>query len=216
MKIAVLTANVGNIDEVKGMPEQDTRLKYFYYHEGNLPFPLPNLDNRLKSKYVKIQTHRFLPQYDAYVWLDGRVEILSKEFISNITSHLLENEMAMFLHKDRGNVYDEMSYIINHIQKGNRYLVQRYAHQNLEKEARFYKEEGVPRDYPLYACTVFARLNNQRLNNVFDEWWRRCLEFSSFDQTMFAYCAYKSDLKIKGLLWSDYSKFLQVNKHKIV
>lgn len=214
MKIAIITANIGDIDNVMGIPLQNNKIDYYIYHDLNLPFPLPNLNDRLKSKYIKIQTHRFLPQYDLYIWLDGRVQILSKDFVKEMIENIMDYDMCMFNHRERKSVYEEIGYIIKNIKLGNHYLLSRYGNQCLEKEARFYREEGIPKNYPLYACTIFARWNNKKVNDVFDEWWKRCIEFSYFDQTMFSYCAYKFDLKINALEFNNFVKVLTVNKHK--
>ena len=64
MRIALLTANIGGIDKVVEPTKQNIPFDYFCYTENNLPFPLPNLSNRMKGKYLKMLTHRFLPNYD--------------------------------------------------------------------------------------------------------------------------------------------------------
>ena len=51
MKIALLTANIGGIDEIHAPAKQKESYDFFYLTEKTLLFPLPNLDTRTKGKY---------------------------------------------------------------------------------------------------------------------------------------------------------------------
>lgn len=214
-RVAVITANIGKIDEIIGIPKQTIPIDFFYYTQDNLPFPLPSLSNRLRGKYLKIQTHRFLHSYDYYVWLDGRVQITSTSFIENLIESLGKNHIALFKHRERQTVYEEMEYIIKRMKEGYHYLLNRYGDQQMEKELQFYTHQELPKNFPLYAATLFIRRNDQFVNKVFDEWWKRILEFSCFDQTMLAFVAWQSQMKIKELEFKNYEKHFQVNKHML-
>lgn len=213
MKIAVLTANIGSIDGIQGIPRQSVDCDFCYYNDHNLPFPLPNLDNRLKSKYIKIQTHKFLSGYDVIIWVDGRVKIISKTFVQEFVLGLEDHDMVMFKHPARDSVLDEMTYIIDNMNKGNHYLLSRYGDQQMNKELDFYISEQMPKEAPLYACTVFARKVDERMNEVFNHWWEKCIQFSNFDQSVFAYLAWKNNLKIQALEMEKWVKQLRINKH---
>ena len=193
--VAIITANIGAIDQIKGIPRQSIDVDYYCYFDNNLPFPLPNLNNRLKSKYVKIQTHRFLPQYDAYIWIDGRVEVTADVFAEEMIKAMGVKDVAIFSHPERKILRHEAVYIIQEMKKGNPYLISRYANQCMELENDFYRECEAA-DLPLYACTIFARKNNPKTNEAFNEWWRRCIEFSYFDQTMFSVISQGLDIKV--------------------
>lgn len=212
MKIALITANIGNFDQIKGIPRQTIDVDYYCYFDNNLPFPLPNLNNRLKSKYVKIQTHRFLPNYDAYIWIDGRVEITADVFCEEMIKGLGDNDVAIFDHPERSTVNEEMGYMQEQFRLGNHYLLSRYGNQDMKAEDIFYQREGMGK-YPLFACTIFARKNNEKVNAAFNEWWRRCIEFSYFDQTMFTYAGYKHELTVNTLDRKDFKNQFILNRH---
>lgn len=207
-----MTANIGSFDEIHGIPRQTIPVDYYYYFDNNLPFPLPNLNNRLKSKYVKIQTHRFLENYDAYIWIDGRVEITADVFCEEIIKQLGYDDVAIFPHPEREWVSEEIGYMIKQMMAGNEYLLSRYGNQEIKTEASFYAETRAFKE-PLYACTIFARKNNKKTNEAFNEWWRRCIEFSYFDQTMFSYVAMKENLKVKELDRNEFRKQFVLNSH---
>lgn len=215
MRIAIITASVGGIDEVVKPVEQNTKYDYYLFTEYNLPFPLPNLDNRLKSKYIKAQLHRFLPEYDIYIWIDGRIKVVSDTFVEHFVQQLQNQDVVVVNHNERKNVFEEIEYILDFIKKGNHYLCSRYENQQLEKELEFYNENNVHlKNVALYAGGIWARWNNKKINSCFDEWWRRILEFSYFDQTMLAYVLGESKLKLKALDWNDvFEDFVILGKH---
>lgn len=212
MKVAILTANIGGIDEVKGIPKQTIPVDYYCYFDNNLPYPLPNLNNRLKSKYVKIQTHRFLPEYDYYIWIDGRVEIKADTFVETILEQLGSNDVALFGHTERRTVDEEMRFILAQIGRGNQYILSRYGNQDIKSEQEFYHQQGTS-NAELFACTLFARRNNDKVNDAFNEWWNRCIEFSYFDQAMFSHVAVTKGLKVKTLIPYDFKKQFITGQH---
>lgn len=214
---AVLTCNIGNIDEVVRPCEQSIPAQYYCYTENNLPYPLPNLGDRLKGKYLKINAHRFLGRnYENYIWVDGRVRIISNEFVKFMTEPLRKYDIVIPLHQYRKNVYEEIDFIKTHMNEGNDYLLKRYAHEPFDSELEFYRSEGLPEDFPLFACGVFARNNNEKLNRVFRDWWLRSIEFTSFDQAMFSYIVWEFGLKVYSFPYEEILKYVSISKHKTV
>lgn len=209
MKVAVLSANIGDIDEIRPLAKQSAGYNFFYYTENTLPFPLPNLDNRMKGKYFKTQAHKFL-EHDIFIWIDGSIEVIDSKFIEKCCRLLQNNDVVSSLHAQRNTPYNELTYIIDQMKNGNRYLLKRYAKQPLYKEYEFYKEQKLPKDFPLYNCYFFARLNNQNVNAAFDTWWDIIMRYSNFDQTQFSYAAWKHNLKICTIKTDDL--FIR-NKH---
>jgi hypothetical protein len=213
---ALLTCNIGGIDEVIEPVAQTAECDYFCYTDCVLPYPLPNLGDRLKGKYIKINPHRFLPDYQNYVWMDGRVRVFDSDFVSFMTEPLSHYDIVIPLHYQRDNVYEEISFIKNLMAAGNEYLITRYKHEPFDSELDFYQAEGMPQDVPLYACGIFARRNDEKLNRIFRDWWLRSIEFTSFDQCMFSYIAWKFGLKVKSIDYSEILKYVEVGKHKTI
>lgn len=211
-KIALITANIGGIDEVIAPVTQGIAVDYFCYTEDNLPFPLVHFDNRMKSKYVKLQTHYFLPEYDFYIWVDGRVEVLSEDFAKWILDNLSGNDIAIPRHPQRENVYEEMDFILQMMEEGNKYLLDRYANQPIKEELELFRKKGIPAYHPLYACGVFARANKPLINEFFNEWWRHCIRYSSFDQSMMSFLSWRLGIRVSELPYNN--PYIQINKHK--
>ena len=208
-KICILTASIGGIDNVCGIPKQNIDIDYKYYDDNNLPFPLNNLSDRLKARYLKSQTHRFLPNYDLYIWLDGRIKVEGNNFAQTFLQQAMDHDLAIYKHTERNNVYEELCYIDQQIGKGSPYLMARYKDQQLLKESLFYKNGGLPEDFPLFMGGFYARWNNKKVNDCFDEWWRRIIEFSYSDQTMLSYVAWEHQLNINAI------EFDKLRTHKL-
>ena len=168
LKVALISANINSFDEPTIIPA-GMKCDTYVYTEKIFPFPLKNLNPRLQGKYIKINTHRFLPGYDAYIWIDGSVEIKDKKFISHVMKALDGKDVAISTHYERKNVYEEIEYILARIEEGKEYLITRYANEPLAEELLFYKNNRLPEDHPLYICRFFARWNNEKVNRVFDD-----------------------------------------------
>ena len=209
MKIALVSANISGIDEVYCPPKQTQEFELFYYSENTLPFPLPNLDARMKGKYLKTQSHKFL-DHDILIWIDSSIEIINKDFIQICIDGLEDTDIVISQHKQRKNVYEELEYVIDQMKAGDKYLLKRYYRQPLYQEYEFYRKEGLPKDIPVYNCFFFARWNNPVVNMMFDNWFDLILRYSNFDQTEFSYAVWKEDLLIHSI---DTKELFIRNKH---
>lgn len=206
MNIAIVCANIGGIDQVNGIPRQNTPYTFHYYTENNLPFPLPNLNARMRSKYIKIMMHRFLPEYDAYIWIDGKVEVLTNNFVELMIKDLPGNDVCIFRHQERNNPIEEIEFIETHMSQGNKYLLSRYGDQQIGKEKVLFKP-----NMALYETTLFARWNRTDTNQVFEWWWQLVVEYSCFDQASFSNLT--DVLSIKELNREDFKDVFKINKH---
>lgn len=206
MQVAVICANIGNIDTVHGIPRQNTPCDYYYYTENNLPFPLPNLNARMRSKYIKIMMHRFLPGYDAYIWIDGKVEVLTNNFVELMLKNLPGNDVCIFRHPERKNPIEEIEFIEQHMRQGSKYVLSRYGDQQIHRE----KEIVTPK-MELYETTLFARWNREDVNEAFQLWWNLVIEYSCFDQASFSNIT--DVLYIKELKREPFKDVFKINKH---
>lgn len=196
MKIAVVTAIFGGKDTPKPFPAQSVDCDYFCFTEANSPVPLPNLPDRLKAKYFKLQMHWVLPGYDAYVWIDGNIEVNSADFVKVMTEGL--DGIRIQRHHERQTIKEEIDFILA---SENVYLTTRYAAQPLREEYEWYLKEGMPEDAPLYSCNVFSfalfdTYNHDENLSFFDDWWILVLRWSWFDQSQFSWLAWVDKQKI--------------------
>lgn len=188
MKIAAVTAVFGGKDHVKPFAEQSIPCDHYCFTEENSPVPLPNLPDRLKAKYFKLQAHRVLPEYGAYVWIDGNIEVKHPDFVARMIEAAGQG-IAIQKHHERQTIQEEIDFILA---SENPYLTTRYREQPLRQEYRYYLAQGMPPDTPLYACNLFAwSRDSGYIDPFFNEWWSLVLEWSYFDQSAFSYLAWK-------------------------
>jgi len=188
MKIAVVTAIFGGKDTQKPFEAQSVPCDYFCFTEDNSPVPLPNLPDRLKAKYFKLQMHRVLPGYDAYVWIDGNVEVTSADFVKEMMDVL--DGIRIQKHHERQTIGQEIDFILA---SDNVYLTTRYGAQPLKQEYEWYLSQGMPEDAPLYSCNIFAfNDRNSTASLTMDMWWELVIKWTWFDQSAFSYLAWYS------------------------
>ena len=193
MKIAVITAIFGYMEQPKPFCPQSVECDRIVITEQNSPFPLPNLPPRLQAKYFKLQPHRVWPQYDKFVWIDGNIEVTSPDFVKVMTENL--SGIRIQRHHERQTIGEEIAHILA---SDNLYVTTRYGNQPLKQEYEYYLREGMPEDAPLYSCNIFAWQNDcleseDRRQNVeiFDLWWELVLCWSWFDQSAFSYLSWR-------------------------
>jgi len=206
MKIALITSNIGNIDDIKKVITQYTPYDYYCFDRNNLPL-FPNMTDRLLSKYPKLNAHKLLPDYDVYIWIDGRVAITSPLFIDRMTRQL--EDVIMARHPDRANVLQEYQFIIKNIKEGNPYLTERYEIKQLQRQAGCF--DCNLEQLPLYSCGIFARRNTHKLNIAFEEIWNKCLDYGNLDQPLYSYIERKYSLSFGTINY--YNQYFQVLNH---
>lgn len=200
MRIAVITANIGGFDQCNEMPPQDIPFDRYYINDTNCPYPAHKIDNRLKAKIFKIIAHKVWPAYDVYVWIDGNIRVKAGNFISRIVEQLEGADVVISNHAERSSVYEEADFILKELKKGHKYLKARYCGETIKKEVESYGEglQG------LYWCGCFARLNSDKVNKAFDDWFIDNTIWSNFDQNSFVYQVHKHKLKLNIIEWGDY------------
>jgi hypothetical protein len=199
---ALVTCNIGAIDFLY-TPRAPCDVVYL----EEAPFPLPHLNNRLKGKYCKMMTHRFLPDHSRYIWLDGNVRVVNAAF----WGWLPDADVVICRHPDRKTVWEEYAYIRRSLH--NEYLYSRY------RDDPWDEEEQLLRKYlgeaPLYACRFFARKNVGHVNKAFAEWFVRTLEFCNFDQTLFTLIS--AGLKMHVCEYEEvFGPYLEQVEHRII
>lgn len=203
MRVVMLTANIGGYDtQTPEPPLQRLPTTMLRFTEENLPYPLPRLDNRMKAKFLKCQTHRFI-EADYYIWYDSSVEIISPEFSAYMVGLLANHDMAVPLHWARKSAMEEIEYVQRSIAEGHEVLVNRYGNERIEIEAEYYRQCGLPMDYPCFVTRFFSWRNTPKIRACMDDWWRHCIQFSSFDQSMLSLMTYLHDVKVNAFRYDD-------------
>lgn len=178
-KIEVVTAIIGGIDTVKDIPPQSVKYNRTIYtgpHSGTEHF-----NQRNQALFYKTQIHRTATA-DLYIWIDGKIQIESPDFIEQCLDQLGSANIAILKHHERKCIYQEVDHIEHCIRKGNEYLKPRYEHRPLRIQVEAYRTMGYPVNAGLNDCCIFI-VRGQTMARVFDKWWYECSEKDWFDQT---------------------------------
>lgn len=194
MKIAVITANVGNFDIPKLIPNQSVEYDLIRIDDVNIVG-----DNRHKAKHPKMQSH-LLNDADIHIWIDSSVQVKNENFVKYMVEQLGDNDIAIGKHNVRNCAYKEIDYVCSEIMKGNEYLKRRYDFDTLLDVKKYLKTLNFEHNKGLWACGIFARKNNNKVNAIFDKWWENECKYLTNDQPMFAYLA--QQMKVNTITWN--------------
>lgn len=149
------------------------------------------------QREIKILPHKFLPEYDATLWVDGNMFITSsvKDFFRS--SH----DFITVRHDKRDNVYDEGEAIIR---------MNKARAKDVQKQLDFYRSKKFVLKQ-LYATGLMFRRNNQRVNTICDKWYQQVEQFTHRDQLALPYVA----KGIHTMPVSARNKFVRILPHKI-
>lgn len=224
MNITVLTANLGNFDENVPFVRQKVLNyavidRFHRWTDKNFP-PIVGLTPRFQYRIPKLFGWQMLPicnyfdENDIYIWLDGSISFQRDDCVRWFTEELSEYDIAFLKHPERDTIKSEVSYIENRLNKGDKYLVDRYGN-GLHKEcyAEIIKDKEFIDD-KLFASTAFIYRNNRRVHDMMRDWWFWQSRFFSCDQIPLPYVLWKNKVRVKIINEDLYNcKYLTFKKH---
>lgn len=214
MKIAIVTANYGGIDDVFVPRNQTIPFDYFCFDKDVVHKDFPkNGTNRQKGKWVKLNLFNILPNvYDYIVWMDGTVHVTSSTFLEYIDDMCHYSDIGAVLHPERATLAEEYDYLLKNAKEP--YLETRYKDYDWASEIKKLNDRLGAK---LYNPRLFVLKNTQKARD-FMEYWIFCIALTTdFDQTQFSVTI--ADGKrdntyfIKELYWEDLFRYCKVNKH---
>ena len=141
------------------------------------------LDPERESRRPKILPHRFLPDFDISVYIDGTVTFKVDPMVA--ISHVLDGDssFACFRHPWRDCVYAEGEEVIR---------VGYDRETRVREQLDFYRSTGFPEHAGLIAGTMLVRRHNdEHVVALGENWFDQVLRFSKRDQLSFNYIAWK-------------------------
>lgn len=230
-KFVVYTVIVGGYDDVKQPSVIDERFDYVLFTD--IPevnsigawqirrIPYESERGFLISRYPKIHPELVLPEYDAWLYHDGKLQLIEQKVYDRcIEQYEEEVEWAGCNHSLRRSLYEEMSAIILNRTKG--------VHDYDCIDWYYYlKENGYPDEnhlkdgYLLEAGVVFRR-NTPNVKKVNDIWWWAVENYVSRDQFALMYAIWRvKDLKVSFLIPKDENvlfggKYFLYSEHRTI
>ena len=169
------------------------------------------------AKEFKVLPHRFLPEYDTSIWIDGNY-LVRGDVHDLVVNYLRENDMAIFDHNQTGDgrncLYREFESIM---QLGRETGVYKDDPEIMRAQIERYRREGYPAGNGLiFASILVRRHNSAEVKNAMELWWKEISTGSRRDQLSFNYAAWKSDFRFAVIDGNvrDNKWFHQIGVHR--
>ena len=179
MRLVVYTAIYGGYDKPKPAPDDAHAVLYTdnphleakgwhvkYDPLGWISSPM------LRAKWWKTHPDLAVPNADATVWIDGSLTPLPG-FGKTAEKALRGLDWVLTPHPLRDCIYNELDASTP---------LPKYEPDQMRKQIAYYREQGHPQQWGLFATGCMVRLNVTRVNAASDEWWRENAHWSWQDQ----------------------------------
>ena len=167
-------------------------LKSEIWDVRSLPKETEGLTQIKKQRYVKINAHKVLPEYELSIWVDGNIDV--KDNMSELVKNILVDDCSVYVpkHPQRTCLYDEVRPVIS---------MRKDSAENINPQIERYKKEGFPKGYGLLQSNILIRKhNNEDCIRLMEAWSNEVMNGSHRDQLSFNYCSWKNpDIKVKYL-----------------
>lgn len=205
MKIAILTANLGNFDvnakdPVKQeLPEGVEEIVFHRFTDEDFP-PITGLTPRLQYRIPKLFGWEMFPNYDVYIWFDSSMSLQRTDCAKWFLEQLGDMDMAFFKHPVRRNMRQEVEHIEEKLQENNWYITPRYKNGLHKEQLQLALKSNHFTDNNLYASNVFIYRDNQFSRETLQEWWFQQSRYFTCDQVNLPYAIYLTPLtKVKKI-----------------
>lgn len=180
-----LTSNIWDIRIVKDLDVSHTR--------------------KMAEKY-SVLPHKFFPEYELSVYVDGNV-LIHGDLREYAIKYMKHHNLLAFPHPWRCCAYDEAMFSMNY---------NPYVADNLAEMIRKYKEEGFPENMGMISAGILVRRHNQEdVMKAMECWWNEIRDNSSNDQVSFPYAAWKQNLSYDmSPVWIYKNDYVEILKHK--
>ena len=188
MTVVVYTAIIGDCDALLPPPPGATAVAFVTCKHGARGWEqrivTPDWGPRRTARHYKALPHRYLPDADVTIWLDGNVTMsIAPE---TAVARWLKGDLATFNHWDRDCLYDEAAFCGR---------VGKDRQDVLVEQAERYRAAGMPRHWGLAATRVVVRRNTPAIAALNEAWWEELQAGSVRDQVSLPFVCWKAGLR---------------------
>lgn len=150
--------------------------------------PYDSNDKTRLSRYVKLNPHIALPDYEYSVWLDSNLLIVSSDFYNLVKKHILKRTLwGGIKHPYRNCIYQDA---ICCIKEGRDWYF------NINKNIKLLKKDKFPRNYGLFENNLIFRMHlDTNIVKIDEMWWHLYLYASKRDQMSLFYVFWKMNFQ---------------------
>lgn len=162
----------------------DKSLKSDVWEIRDLPKETDGLTQIKKQRFVKINPHLLLKDYDISIWVDGNVDL--KGDLNKFVKKYINDKSSIYVpkHPQRNCIYLE-STVVGRMGKDKKEV--------MKPQMDRYKKEGFPENYGLLQSNILLRKHNkQDCIKLMEEWFNEVKKGSHRDQLSFNYVSWKN------------------------
>lgn len=170
------------------------------------PIPYNHLNKTRLSRYVKLNPHKVLGEYDYSIWIDANIVIIDETLQKRVYELIEEGSIWAQIHHTFLNcIYEDIIRCVK-MAKDNM--------DSLRLQYSFLKNEGYPSNNGLYENgLIFRRHNDKQVIQITEAWWDQYMKISQRDQQSLCYIYWKLDftpdlLLPKGMDTRNHSGFI--------
>jgi hypothetical protein len=200
MKIIVYSANIADYDYYYHPKNIDNNVKYYLFTDNKYfkskswnvlntkDLNIDHLDPRKKARFIKVNSHKVLPEHDISIWLDHCFSFKINDIENMLNSLSFHNKNIMcYAHDERKCIYDEAN--ICKIKKLDN-------HKLINNQIDKYKVESFPKNFGLFSTGLIIRKKNKEVNSFNELWWDEIYNHSGRDQLSQSYASWKTSVRI--------------------
>jgi MoaA/NifB/PqqE/SkfB family radical SAM enzyme/quercetin dioxygenase-like cupin family protein len=199
-KIVVYTVITNNYDKLRNPSYIDQDVDYVCLTEQRVWFslinntvwqikPLPRYrcDDVRRQRRAKILPHRFFPEYEYSVYVDGNIHIIGD--VTQVLKRHGDPKILSFKHPDRDCIYAEGDECI---------ALGKDEPATISGQLNQYRSEGYPAHGGLIEGNVLIRRHNDaEVKKVMEDWWQEVTTKSRRDQLSFNYVIWKNNSRYR-------------------
>lgn len=202
MKVAILSANLGNFDDsidpvVQELPDGFTDIVYHRFTDADFP-PIIGLTPRLQYRIPKLFGWEMFPGYDYYIWLDGGISFKRSDSVKWYIEQIKNKECLFFKHPWRRTIRHEVGHIDSRLKRNDPYITPRYKNGLHNEIYQLIQNDTDYVDDILYASTVFVYKDTPRIRTFMKTWWYYQSRYFTCDQIALTYLIRKMHLKVES------------------
>ena len=229
-KIVVYTAIFGKYDELPNNKFISKDADYICFSDHPIESDLWNVvlvdpiyeDSTRNSRKYKALPHRYLPNYEYSIWVDGNMQMIG-DFSNLLNDKAFRTYDHMQCFDKRNCIYEEADFILYLGQQNNTQSPERGIRNwkdnpfIIQDQIARYKSLGFPKDFGLAETSVVIRKHNDKKCISLDEdWWTEMKYGSKRDQLSLNFVSWKNNLAIDYIPGDvrNNEYFIMISGHK--
>jgi sarcosine oxidase delta subunit len=199
VKVAVITANVGNFEKPAEQPKQTVACDFFHFNDQNFSLRTKALTPRLQARIAKMFGWQLAPGYDYYIWVDSSCTLTGPDSLKLFLKKAEDVDVVVFKHPNRNTIQEEADYLKYRLSINCPYITPRYKNELIDEQLAEIQADKDFVDQNLFASTGLVYKNNEKVRDMMKEWWYHTSRYHSIDQLSLPYVLAKSGLKVNVL-----------------